>query len=110
VRTRFMTRLIRPQEADTLVQTGQRAPVHPKEFTLSINYRSHGGIINCAHSVIQLLTTLWPDSIDALDQEQGLVDGPKPMFFSGWDRDLVHYEQFLFGDECVIPSILNNQY
>jgi hypothetical protein len=84
------------------VQTGRRAPVHPKEFTLSINYRSHGGIINCAHSVIQLLMTLWPDSIDALDPEQGLVDGPKPMFFSGWDRDLVHYEQFLFGEEYVI--------
>jgi hypothetical protein len=91
------------------VQAGQRPPIHPKEFTLSINYRSHGGIINCARSVIQLLMTLWPDSIDALDPEQGLVDGPKPMFFSGWDRDLVHYEQFLFGEEYRILSLSDKQ-
>lgn len=46
--------------------------------------------------------TLWPDSIDALDPEQGLVDGPKPIFFSGWDRGSVHYEQFLFGEAYVM--------
>jgi hypothetical protein len=72
--------------------------VHPKSFTLSINYRSHGGIIECAHSVVKLLTKFWPDSIDALEREQGLVDGPKPVFFSGWDGESVHYEQFLFGE------------
>jgi hypothetical protein len=54
--------------------------------------------------------SLWPDSIDALDPEQGLVDGPKPMFFSGWDRNLVHYEQFLFGDEYRILLLPDKQY
>jgi hypothetical protein len=74
-----------------------RDAVQPKSFTLSINYRSHGGIIRCAHSIVQLLTMFWSDSIDALEKEQGLVDGPKPVFFSGWDEESVHYEQFLFG-------------
>jgi hypothetical protein len=81
-----------------MVEMQKRAAVHPKAFTLSINYRSHGGIINCAHSVVKLLTELWPDSIDALDREQGLVDGPKPAFFTGWDAESAHYEQFLFGE------------
>ncbi|KAG8821829.1 hypothetical protein FRC18_011189, partial [Serendipita sp. 400] len=90
--------LHRTEESDPAVVARKRSAVHPKSFTLSINYRSHGGIVNCAHSVVQLLTTLWPDSIDALDREQGLVDGPKPTFFSGWDTNSVHYEQFLFGD------------
>jgi hypothetical protein len=57
--------------------------IHPKHFTLSINYRSHRGIVNCAHSVIELLTRMWPDSIDILDRESGLIDGPKPAFLSG---------------------------
>ncbi|KAG8815978.1 hypothetical protein FRC17_000507, partial [Serendipita sp. 399] len=90
--------LHRIEETDPAVVTKKRPAIHPKSFTLSVNYRSHGGIVNCAHSVVQLLTSLWPDSIDALDREQGLVDGPKPVFFSGWDTNSVHYEQFLFGD------------
>jgi len=81
-----------------MVQTQRRAAVHPKAFTLAINYRSHGGIINCAHSIVQLLMSLWPNSIDALDREQGLVDGPKPVFFTGCDTESAHYEQFLFGE------------
>lgn len=90
--------LYRIEEEDPAVLSRKREAIHPKEFTLAINYRSHGGIINCAHSVVQLLTKLWPDSIDVLEREQGLVDGPKPMFFSGWDVESVHYEQFLFGE------------
>jgi hypothetical protein len=60
--------------------------------------RSHGGIVNCAHSVIQLITQFWPHVIDNLAQEQGIVDGLKPVFFHGWDPEAVRYEQFLFGD------------
>lgn len=90
--------LHRVEVLDPAVQAQKRTAVQPKAFTLSINYRSHGGIIDCAHSVVQLLTELWPDSIDTLDREQGLVDGPKPNFFSGWDTESAHYEQFLFGE------------
>lgn len=73
-----------------------RAP-HPKSFQLIVNYRSHGGIINCAQTVISLLTEFWPHSIDNLAPEEGSF-GPRPVWFSGWDNDTLRYEQFLFGD------------
>ena len=69
-----------------------------RTFQLTVNYRSHGGIVNAAHSVIQLITKFWPNSIDHLPQEKGVVDGLKPVFFRGWDQDTVRYEQFLFGE------------
>ena len=63
----------------------------PRTFQLAINYRSHGGIVHCAHSVIELITRFWPYAIDVLAREQGVVDGLKPVFFSGWDKDTVRY-------------------
>lgn len=63
-----------------------------------MNYRSHGGIINAASSVIDLVTQFFPDSIDSLAKERGLVLGPKPVFFHGWQDGAVRYEQFLFGE------------
>jgi superfamily I DNA/RNA helicase len=85
------------QKSDPLVQARSREAVRLEPFSLSTNYRSHSGIVRCAHSVIQLLTELWPESIDTLEKEEGLADGPQPIFFSGWDEDSPHYEQFLFG-------------
>ncbi|KAI6153131.1 hypothetical protein BKA82DRAFT_4349614 [Pisolithus tinctorius] len=75
----------------------ERAVAPPMSFQLAINYRSHGGIVNCAHSVIELISRFWPNSIDSLQPEHGIVDGLKPVFFTGWDKDTVRYEQFLFG-------------
>ena len=63
----------------------------PRTFQLAINYRSHGGIVQCAHSVIELITEFWPYAIDVLMREKGVVDGSKPVFFSGWDSDTVRY-------------------
>lgn len=69
----------------------------PRTFQLAVNYRSHAGIVNCAHSVIELITRFWPHAIDKLATERGIIEGLKPVFFSGWDEDTVRYEQFLFG-------------
>ena len=69
----------------------------PKTFHLLTNYRSHGGIVKCAHSVIELITQFWPYAIDILAEEKGIVDGIRPVFFTGWDNDNVRYESFLFG-------------
>ena len=55
----------------------------PKTFQLSVNYRSHGGIVNCAHSLVDLISRFWPYSIDILSPEKGIVDGAKPTFFGG---------------------------
>ncbi|KAI0061021.1 P-loop containing nucleoside triphosphate hydrolase protein [Artomyces pyxidatus] len=74
-----------------------KAAQAPKSFHLSTNFRSHAGIVKCAHSVIELITKFWPYAIDILAEEKGVVDGIKPVFFSGWDQDNVRYESFLFG-------------
>ena len=75
-----------------------RAAIHPETFSLSVNYRTNGGIVDCAQTVVETITHFWPDSIDILERERGLVDGPKPIFFLGWQDGVVHCEQFLFGE------------
>ena len=45
--------------------------------------------MNCAHSVIELITQFWPDSIDILAPEKGIVKGLKPIFLWGQD-DILH--------------------
>ncbi|KAL1686635.1 P-loop containing nucleoside triphosphate hydrolase protein, partial [Schizophyllum commune] len=68
----------------------------PRSFQLTTNYRSHAGIVDCAQTVIDLITTYWPDSIDQLAREEGEVAGVKPVFLTGWSSDTLCYEQFLF--------------
>jgi len=60
-------------------------PVEPKTFELVVNYRSHGGIVNCARSVTELIMRYWPHSIDTLQPEHAIVEGPLPIFFPGQD-------------------------
>ncbi|KAI0321916.1 hypothetical protein OF83DRAFT_135754 [Amylostereum chailletii] len=85
-------------EESTTPQIQSKASRQPRTFELATNYRSHGGIVQCAHSVIQLITQFWPNAIDVLARERGIVDGIKPVFFSGWDSENVRYESFLFGE------------
>ncbi|KAK0456957.1 hypothetical protein EV421DRAFT_103155 [Armillaria borealis] len=68
----------------------------PEMFQLAVNYRSHAGIVDCAHSIIDLITMFWEDSIDRLSPEMGIVDGVKPVFFNNEDR--AQLKQFIFGD------------
>ncbi|TBU42438.1 hypothetical protein BD309DRAFT_866309 [Dichomitus squalens] len=88
--------LYRVEEANAGGNTERRT--QPESFHLAVNYRSHAGIVDCAHSVIELITQFWPHAIDALAPEQGMIHGLKPVFFSGWDQDTARYEQFLFGE------------
>ncbi|KAH7337934.1 hypothetical protein B0J17DRAFT_405653 [Rhizoctonia solani] len=90
--------LWRLEEQDEAVRCGKRQAIHPALFHLAVNYRSHGGIVDCASSVVQLISDLFPYSIDKLSRETGLIDGPKPLFFSGWDHNVVRFEQFLQGE------------
>ncbi|KAG8875574.1 hypothetical protein FRB98_007728 [Tulasnella sp. 332] len=82
-------------EADQMVREKKRQAIHPAFFQLSVNYRSHNGIVSAATSVVSLITELFPHSIDALAPERGLADGPKPVFFIGRGED-VRCEQILF--------------
>jgi hypothetical protein len=58
--------------------------------------------------VVRVITEFWPYSIDAMEEETGIVDGLKPVVFSGWDEDSLRYEQFLFGGSASVtrfPSL-----
>ncbi|KZP05197.1 hypothetical protein FIBSPDRAFT_843218 [Athelia psychrophila] len=89
--------LFRVEERNALTAGISANVIHPHTFQLAVNYRSHAGIVNSAHAVIDLITSFWPYAIDSLAQETGIVDGLKPVFFHGWNADTVRYEQFLFG-------------
>ena len=63
----------------------QMAPIgirEPKMFYLSANYRSHAGIVNCAHSVVEIISKYWKNSIDALPRERGNAHGAMPIFYT----------------------------
>ena len=66
----------------------------PTSFQLVTNYRSHGGIVRCAHSIVEIITAFWPSAIDRLAPEEGVVDGPRPTFFYGWGSENTGHSQF----------------
>ena len=72
-------------------------------FELSVNYRSHNGIIKCAHEVVKLITKFWPHTIDTLHDERGLISGPKPVFFTGCADETFSFKKFFSDSEYVGP-------
>lgn len=56
-----------------MVKAGLREAVQPETFELLINYRSHGGIVDCAGSVVSLISQLFPYSIDELKPERAVA-------------------------------------
>jgi len=56
------------------------APVGvPKVDMLTVNYRTHSGILNCASSVVDLMQKLFPETVDTdVPREQAHFSGPKP--------------------------------
>ncbi|KAG2109745.1 uncharacterized protein F5147DRAFT_150627 [Suillus discolor] len=91
------------RNSSSVTPTG--VPVHqPTMFQLGINYRSHDGIVKCAHSIIELITKFWPNAIDHLQPEKGVVDGVKPVFFTHLDND-AHFKRFLVGESASNPKL-----
>lgn len=88
-----------------------RAAIHPATFQLLVNYRSHGGIVDCAASLIELLASKFPGSIDKLQRETALVTGPKPVVFRS---DIVPFEEFIghegYGYHLVHITILSDKW
>ncbi|KAG8924004.1 hypothetical protein FRC02_010695 [Tulasnella sp. 418] len=70
---------------------------HLHSVVLRTNFRSHGGIINAAASVVEMISQLFPDSIDKLMKEQSRVNGPKPVVFFPVTENQMDFEKFLFG-------------
>jgi len=51
-------------------------------FFLAVNYRSHAGIVNSAHSIVELINKYWKNSIDSLPRERGNAHGAMPIFYT----------------------------
>ncbi|KIM51664.1 hypothetical protein SCLCIDRAFT_33253 [Scleroderma citrinum Foug A] len=84
------------------IEADARMPIEkprskPATFQLAVNYRSHNGIINCAHAVVELITMFWPYTIDTLQSEHGLISGSEPVFFTGWDDQIFPFKQLFSG-------------
>ena len=54
----------------------------PTQFELSVNYRSHNGILQLASSIVDIIHHFFPDCIDSLKPETSEVGGPRPIVFS----------------------------
>ncbi|XP_042503955.1 uncharacterized protein LOC122081053 isoform X2 [Macadamia integrifolia] len=59
-------------------------------FHLNQNFRTHAGVLNLAHSVIDLLYRFFPHSIDVLSPETSLISGEAPVLLeSGNDENSI---------------------
>jgi hypothetical protein len=54
----------------------------PDVKTLTVNYRTHNGILAAAAGIVDLLEAFFPATIDNLPREKGFFAGPKPMLLS----------------------------
>ncbi|KAG8715180.1 hypothetical protein FRC09_016848, partial [Ceratobasidium sp. 395] len=59
----------------------RKIPAPFSTFELSVNFRSHGGIVRYAASLVELIYTLFPDSIDHMEPETARTPGPAPLLF-----------------------------
>ncbi|KAH7338006.1 hypothetical protein B0J17DRAFT_768225 [Rhizoctonia solani] len=63
-------------------------------FELTVNFRSHGGIVRYAASLVELIYTLFPTSIDVMAPESAKTPGLPPLLFVSPYNDeatFVHY-------------------
>ncbi|CUA71989.1 TPR and ankyrin repeat-containing protein 1 [Rhizoctonia solani] len=63
-------------------------------FELTVNFRSHGGIVRYAASLVELIYTLFPTSIDVMAPETAKTPGLPPLLFVSSENNeaaFVHY-------------------
>ncbi|KAG8697931.1 hypothetical protein FRC11_014734, partial [Ceratobasidium sp. 423] len=65
------------------------------QFQLTVNFRSHNGIVQCAASIVQKLYELFPHSLDKMEPETGRSTGALPVVFTDASSDIFLFEQFL---------------
>ena len=49
----------------------------------------------------------WPYTIDTLQSERGLISGPEPVFFTGWDDQTFPFKQLFSGLKYVCSALLS---
>lgn len=80
-----------------LFKDGELDLAPPKVQQLTINFRSHGKILDLANSVVSVIETLFPQTIDHLAKEKSTTDGPMPLVIQG--SNFQHLLVVLFGTE-----------
>ncbi|KAG9099397.1 hypothetical protein FS749_001369 [Ceratobasidium sp. UAMH 11750] len=77
--------------------SGHKAPAPFTTFELSVNFRSHGGIVRYAASLVELIYTLFPNSIDHMEPETARTPGPAPLLFISPQDDESTFVRYLLG-------------
>ncbi|CAE6444861.1 unnamed protein product [Rhizoctonia solani] len=69
----------------------------PSKFELTINYRSHEGIVRCAASIVDVLYNLFPQSLDRLPREAADDKSTEhlPIVFTDTSSQISLFEDFL---------------
>ena len=73
----------------------------PDIHILSINYRSHSGILEMAGSVLTLLKEYFPKSLDILPVDRGMFEGPSPVLVECCDEEDL---KLLLASNKTVPS------
>lgn len=71
-------------------RTGKLAlpEVHTPEIrTLALNYRTHAGVLDCAHVCVALLKKMFPLALDTLERERAFFDGPAPLLLNSFNEE-----------------------
>ena len=61
--------------------------------------------MECAYSLVEIISKYWPDSIDSLPREKGETVGEAPLFFM--HNDGAELQRALFRDSWVL-TVLGN--
>ena len=69
----------------------------PEVSKLTVNYRTHNGILGAASQLVSLLLELFPHSVDALEKDVGHFDGPLPTLLTDTSKD--DLSMLLFGSD-----------
>jgi ATP-dependent exoDNAse (exonuclease V) beta subunit len=61
----------------------------PQIHELTINYRSHSGVLNLAQCVLRILEKNYPHAIDRVPSDNGMFPGPTPKFIKPCNPDFL---------------------
>ncbi|KAF8746782.1 hypothetical protein RHS01_11486 [Rhizoctonia solani] len=80
----------------------QRKPTAPFSlFELTVNFRSHAGIVRYAASLVELIYTLFPTSIDIMKPESAKTPGLPPLLFFSPDNDEASFVRYLLDKKPI---------
>ncbi|EKM60387.1 uncharacterized protein PHACADRAFT_203599 [Phanerochaete carnosa HHB-10118-sp] len=84
--------LYRVEEKEPVVY---RARHKPAFFKLTTNFRSCGGIVACGQTILDIIASFWPSTLDQIPKEVNLSCGTRPYFFSGEEGSQIQLRELL---------------